>query len=221
MATEPSGIASFEELIKRGATVATFLEARSEVVRALDSAHREDLRLGRGWAKRFRDEITPVARFAAKHCADSDWIRLPLDCGPIDCSISHGERVRTIQITVAQAKERLILMSELNETGMTSGIIPLNDDQSLDSLREHHARATGYTAAERLDSVVSAAKLCLGKKARSVADTLLISVLSEATEELDLERWAEIQTRLEEAARDAPFSEVFVVVGCTLCWRIK
>lgn len=207
--------------LREGTTVREFLDDRAKVLEFVRSGTLlSDYRLGRGRAKRLRDEIEPAARFAAEQCAADDRIQFPLDNGASDCNVWHGGRHRTLQITVAQALERLFLMSELNESGSSRGIIGLGDDYQITAFRKHRERgAAMYATAEAQDSVVSAFALCIRKKSKkSGAHTLLVDAPVKI-ETLPLERWQEIVPRLAAAASASPFAEVFVVGD--FCLRVK
>src|SRR5687767_6061338 len=82
--------------------VATFLTNYARVNSFVHAAGlTPDRRMARGRLKRLRDEIQPAAHFVAKHAASDDLIQFPLDSGPFDCQIWHGNgRHRVIQITV-------------------------------------------------------------------------------------------------------------------------
>jgi hypothetical protein len=119
----------------------------------------EDYRLGRGRMKRLRDEVTPVALFLSEHAGSSDKIQFPLNNHVPDCNVWHRtpNLHRTIEVTVAQARERLNLMTELNETGWGRGFIGVTDDKSKSAFDERMAEPREAYSTDRVREIMTGA----------------------------------------------------------------
>ncbi len=130
MAGEADELHNFYAVLKRGTTVADFLDRYERVIQFI---HKENLtksyRLAQGAVKKLRDEVSPVARFVRMHAAPEDRIWFALSNSAPDCCVRHeGDGLREIEVTVAQARERLNVMTELNQTGTGRGYLGLSDD---------------------------------------------------------------------------------------------
>ena len=119
MAGRSDELDDFYATLKSGTTVASFLEKYEHIFKFIHAGGlTEDYRLARGRVKELSDEVTPVARFVRKHASLEDQIWFALDNTAPDCHVRHEDgRLREIEVTVAQAKERHFVMSELNRTG--------------------------------------------------------------------------------------------------------
>jgi hypothetical protein len=112
---------SFYGLIRSGLEVGDFLGRHAALfpeIRAYGLV--DDYRLGKGRMKRLRDEVTPVALFLPEHADNSDKVQFPLNNHVPDCNVWHRKPNlhRTIEVTVAQARERLNLMTEFEQDRM-------------------------------------------------------------------------------------------------------
>ncbi len=141
----------FYECLKTGLTVEAFLSRYKAIFEFVHSRGlTEDYRLARRRAKRLCDEITPVARFSAKWAGPQDLLRFNLDEKYPDCILTRpsGE-VWEIEVTVAQARERHALMTELNKTGFGRGFIGVTDDQPKERFKDAMAlESTAYSDVE-------------------------------------------------------------------------
>jgi hypothetical protein len=204
-------LARFYSAIRGEIAVASFLDQYARINQfVVESGLVEDRRLARGRLKRLRDEVQPVAHFVARHAAASDFVQFPLDTGPIDCTICHGvDRVRLVQITVAQAKERFNIMRLLNRIGQTWRFLGVADDEGKDAFEVAMKRGqVMYSTEEAHSIIVRAIGICLQRKQDSRgADTLLIDA---PLEYLPAERWQVTLPKLCEIAERSSFADVFV-----------
>ena len=173
----------------------------------------DDMRLAKGRVKRLRDEIAPAMHFLRCQTGDSDSVQFPLDDGPIDCTVfySAGSK-RQIQITGAQRRERLNLMTELNQNpkGIGRGYLGVTDDRP--TVEFQGAMAKGrimYSTTGAQSTLCHAVSLCLErKKDPKGADTLLIEAPLNV---LPVARVEEILPTLEGKAVLSAFQEIFLV----------
>jgi len=204
-------LARFYSAIRGEISVASFLDKYVRVNRfVVESGLVEDRRLGRGRLKRLRDEVQPVAHFVAHHAEPSDFVQFPLDTGPIDCTIRHGvDRVRLVQITVAQAKERFNIMRLLNRIGQSWRFLGVADNEGKDAFEAAMKRGQAmYSTGEAHAIIVRAIGICLQRKQDSRgADTLLIDA---PLEYLPAERWQVVLPQLSGLAKGSSFTDVFV-----------
>ena len=220
---EADGLHSFYAVLKRGTTVADFLD-RYECV--IEFIHKEGLtesyRLARGAVKKLRDEVTPIARFVRTHAAPKDRIWFALSASSPDCHVNHeGNGLREIEVTVAQARERLNVMTELNQTATGRGFLGLTDDAPTEDFVAKMAQPrVGYTDEEIGRSMIRAVEICAQKKSNYQGDTLLIEA---PLETFPADRWNDFQPLLAEKAKELAFSEVYVtgVSDREICLRIK
>jgi hypothetical protein len=173
--------------------------------------------------KRLRDEVTPAARFVRRCAAPEDRIQFPLDYGAADCNVCHQAPVRrrTIQITLIQGRERLNLMTELNETGCGRGFLGVTDDRPTSEFFDAIGKEREmYSTAEGQRTIVQAIELCAQNKAGIQGDTLLI----EAPTYLPMVRMLEIQLQLKQSVSRLSFSEIYLVgdhEDGDLCLQLK
>lgn len=78
--------------------------------------------------KKLSDEVVPVMAYL-RQIGFQGSLRFPFDNSTPDCWIrtSDGDE-RGIEVTVAKARERVLLAKELNETGSGRGYLGLPDD---------------------------------------------------------------------------------------------
>jgi hypothetical protein len=200
----------FYAVLKRGLTVEDFLGRYDDIVGFIHShGLTKDYRLGRRRVKKLCDEVTPVARFAKTHAQPKDQIRFALDNSHPDCVISHQDgRKRDVEVTIAQARERLNVMTELNETGTGRGFVGVTDDapgHEFKDAMELERRA--YSADEVLGCIEHAIELCARNKSKHQGDTLLIEA---PLETLPASRWAEFSQRFTEKVKALRFREVYL-----------
>ena len=203
---------NFYTALQTGMPIQGLLEQYTEVLQFVHAnGLTNDMRLARGRVKRLCDEVPRITRFVKHNCDPINVVQFPLDSGPIDCNITsaHGFTKR-IQITVAQARARMNVMTELNEKGAARGYIGVTDDRPTAEFTAVMSRERiAYSTAGAQKTLLNAIALCVGKKAKAQgADTLLIdaplNILPKA-------RVDEIVPDLVELAMASPFPEVFVV----------
>ena len=173
--------------------------------------------------KKLRDEVSPVARFVREHAAPEDRIWFALDDTAPDCCVRHeADRLREIEVTVAQARERLNVMTELNQTGTGRGFLGLSDDAPTeDFVRKMDQPRVAYSTEEIGRSIICAVAICARNKSKFQGDTLLIEA---PLETLPADRWGNFRAPLAEKVKDLAFSEVYVTGrsgDCGICLRIK
>jgi hypothetical protein len=215
----------FYKKLKSGLEVAAFLEGR----RALFGDIRArgligDYRLGKGRMKRLRDEVTPTAIFLAGHAKDQDIVHFPLNSNAPDCNVWHRtpHQHRMIALTVAQARERPNLMTELNETGWGRGFIGATDDKPKSAFDKTMAESPEAFSTEQVRrTLIDALALCARNKAHSLGDTLIVSTEMGL---LSRKSWAEIQPALTLPVARLKFQEVYLVGesdGEEICLKLK
>ena len=156
-------------------------------------------------------------------CSARNRIRFALDDTAPDCFVEHENgHVREIEVTVAQAKERHHVMTELNDTGKARGYIGLSDDAQHASFNEVMNRdPTSPTQEEIGGSIVRAAKICARRKGTFRGDTLLIEA---PLETMPADCWESFRDELGKQVKGMEFSEVYVTGrsgDCNICLRIK
>jgi hypothetical protein len=117
-----------------------------------------------------RDEVAPVESFLREHADAADRVRFPLNSSVPDCNVWHREPVlhRTIEVTVAQARERLNKMTELNNTGWGRGFIGITDDRPKSEFVEKMASPReAYSTDQVRDTTVTALGLRAANKAHT------------------------------------------------------
>lgn len=209
---------------ERGMSVQEFLQSHSAIFTFIEAANLiEDYRLAKSRLKRLRDELTPAARFFRLHAANHDQVQFPLDSSVPDCNWRPvtGGHIK-IEITVLQARERLNLMTELNETGEGRGFIGINDDQPTadftDAMKQERRMYSTDEAKEKLTKAVS---LCVNNKLHSRGDLLLIDSPLDWLQSI---RWMEIVPQLQELVRPLSYSGIYLVGeqhGGDLCLQIR
>lgn len=216
---------SFYEQLRSGLEIGEFFERHAALfpkIRARGLV--EDYRLGRGQMKRLRDEVTPVALFLSRHAGNSDRVQFPLNSSVPDCNVLHRTPSlhRTIEVTVAQARERLNLMTELNKTGWGRGFIGVTDDQPKSVFDEKMAdEREAYSTEQVRETMIDALALCARNKAHSQGHTLIVST---AMEHLPRERWVEMRPLLAASIAPLTFQEVYLVGrpdNADLCLKLK
>jgi hypothetical protein len=170
-----------------------------------------DMRLAKGRVKELRDEIAPGFAFAQTIHSDVDILQFPLNSGPIDLSISGpAGNIRRVQITIAQARERFNLMTELNEAGLSAGYLGHTDDEPTANFKEAMARGRiMHSTSGPQRTLIKAISLCLKRKSDPKgADTLLIEAPLNSLPE---GRIVEILPELSDLARLSAFEQVYVI----------
>ena len=173
--------------------------------------------------KKLRDEVSVIARFVREHAALEDRIRFALDDTAPDCCVRHGDgRLREIEVTVAQARERLNVMSELNQTGTGRGFFGLSDDAPTeDFVRRMDQPRVAYSTEEIGRSIICGVAICARKKSKSLGGVLLIEA---PLETLPTDRWGDFRAQLAQKVKELAFVEVYVTGrshGRDICLRIK
>ncbi len=224
MAGEKNELDDFYTALKSGTTVANFLERYDGIIRFIrKESLTKDYRLGRGRVKKLRDEVSPVTRFVRKHAAPEDLICFALDDTAPDCIVKHGDdRQREVEVTVAQARERLNVMTELNQTGTGRGYLGLSDDAPTeDFVRRMDQPRVAHSTEEIGRSIICAVAICARKKSKSRGNTLLIEA---PLETLPADRWGNFRAPLAEKVKDLALLEVYVTGRSgnrDICLRIK
>ncbi len=224
MPGKKSELDDFYAALKSGTTVANFLERYDGIFQFIHKKGlTKDYRLAKGRMKKLRDEVCPVARFVRMHATPEDRIRFALDDTAPDCFVKHGDdRLREIEVTVAQARERLNVMTELNQTGTGRGYLGLSDDApTKDFVRRMDQPRIAHSTEEIGRSIVCAVAICARKKSKSPGDTLLIEA---PLETLPADRWGNFRAPLAETVKDLAFPEVYVTGRSgdrDICLRIK
>jgi hypothetical protein len=215
----------FVDRVKRGICVEEFLSCYDELFSFVHSSGlTADYRAARGRLKCLRDEITPAVRFIRLHAAPGDQVQFSMSSEVPDCIISHREPRwdRTVEITVAQARERFHLMTELNETGTGRAFTGLVDDNSTSEfLSVMNGERQVYSTTEAQSVITRAILRCAERKAHSEAHTLLIEGPLRLLPHV---RWQEIVPQLRQLVQVLRFSEVYLVGDHdddSLCLRLK
>ena len=222
MAGEKDELDDFYAALKSGTTVASFLERYDRIFPFDKEALTKDYRLARGKVKKLRDEVCPVARFVKKHAALEDRIWFTLDNNAPDCRVKHGgDRLRGIEVTVAQGKERFTVMTELNQTGTGRGFIGLSDDAPKEDFdgKKDQPRAA-FSTEEIGQSIIRAVAICARKKSKFRGDTLLTEA---PLETLPADRWGNFRADLAQQVKELAFAEVYLTGRSDrdICLRIK
>ncbi len=223
-AGEKNELDEFYTVLKRGTTVASFLDRHERIIQFIhEEGLTKDYRLARGRPKKLCDEVSPVARFVREHAASEDRIWFALDDTAPDCCLKHGgDRLREIEVTVAQGRERFNVMTELNQTGTGRGVLGLSDDAPTEDFdRKMDQPRVAYSTEEIGRSIICAVAICARKKTRFRGDTLLIEA---PLETLPADQWGNFQAPLAEKAQELSFPEVYVTgrIGYRdICLRIK
>ena len=200
----------FYEILRMGLTVERFLHLRKEIFGFVHSHElTKDYRLGRGRVKRLCDEVTPVARFVRECAKPEDWVSFTMDSQYPDCVVCHQDgRKRELEVTMAQARERFHLMSDLNETGTSRGFIGLTDNTPTQHFKDAMgSERQAYSTDEVISCIQHAIQLRVRKKKKYKGNTLLIEadllILPSA-------RWDEFRTRFTKEAKVLNFCEVYL-----------
>lgn len=224
VAGEADELHNFYAVLKRGTTVTDFLDRYERVIPFIQKEGlTKSYRLAQGVVKKLRDEVSPVARFVRMHAAPEDRIWFALSNNTPDCCVRHeGGDLREIEVTVVHARERLNVMTELNETGIGRGHLGLSDDAPMDDfVRKMAQPRTAYTDKEIGDNMIRAVEICAHKKGKFQGSTLLIEA---PLETLPTDRWKNLRAPLAEKVRELAFSEVYVTGRSDkgdICLRIK
>lgn len=224
MVGEKDDLDDFCAALKSGTTVASFLEMYERIIGFVHAEDlTEDYRLGRGRVKKLRDEVSPVTRFIREHASLEDRIWFALDNTAPDCCVKHGDdRLREIEVTVAQGGERYNVMTELNQTGTGRGFLGLSDDEPTELFARKMAQPReAYTEEEIGRAMIYAVGICARKKSKSRGDTLLIEA---PLETLPADLWDNFRVQLSEKVKELAFPEVYVTGRSSdrdICLRIR
>ena len=135
---------------------------------------------------------------------------------------NERDGLREIEVTVAQAKERFNVMTELNRTGTGRGYLGLSDDAPKEDFdRRMTQPRVAYSGEEVGRSMIRAVEICARNKSKFRGDTLLIEA---PLETLPADRWGNFQASLTEKVKELAFSEVYVTGRSgdrDICLRIK
>jgi hypothetical protein len=208
--TSNDSLDGFYECLKAGLTVEAFLSRYEAVFEFVHSRGlTEDYRLGRRQVKKLRDEVTPVARFCAKCVEPQDTIRFNLDEKYPDCVLTRlNKEICEIEVTVAQARERHALMTELHKTGSGRGFIGVADDQPKERFDEMMAlESRAYSTEEAIQCIEYAIGLCSERKKFHSGDVILIETPFEI---LPAPRWLEFSAEFAERVEGVRFREVYL-----------
>lgn len=152
-----------------------------------------------------------------------DQIWFALDDSAPDCCVKHGgDRLREIEVTVAQARERLNVMTELNRTGTGRGYLGLLDDAATEDFVSGMAQPREMFSTEDVGrSIICAVAICARNKSKSRGDTLLIEA---PLDTLARDRWGDLRVPLAAKVKELAFPEVYVTGRSDnrdICLRLK
>lgn len=214
----------FYAVLKSGTTVATFLSQYDKIIQFVHARGlTENYRRGNGRVKKLRDEISSVARFVRTYAESEDQILFALGDTYPDCVVCRRDgSKRQIEVTVAQALERLYVMKELNEKGTGRGFLGLSDDAPHQEFRDQmgHERRM-YSTDEAVQGIINAIKICAENKRHYQGDVLLIEA---PLGTLPMDRWVQSKQLFSEKAKALQFCEVYVTGRSDdhdICLQIK
>lgn len=170
-------------------------------------------RLSRPPWKKLADEVVPVCRFLEWQGTTTGRVRFPLDSKVPDAwfqPVAHGSWTG-IEVTIAAARERYHLATEMIRDGIGRGFIGVPDDapqQRFDAAMSR--RRIMYSTPQALSACRAAVRRRLARKhdPKFGGYTLIIQAPLRG---LPRERWERIQDELRETAAPLAFGRVFVV----------
>jgi hypothetical protein len=172
-----------------------------------------DYRLSKRPWKKLADEITPISRFLRFRGVDSGRVRFPLDNHPPDGWLwqDEGNDRVGIEVTIAQARERLHLAKELVGKGLGRGFIGLPDDapQTVFDQAMSKKRAM-YSPDQALSATKRGIRRCLKRKDKPKFAGFILVIQAHLLS-LPREYWETIKDDLYEAAAALPFAAVHVI----------
>lgn len=162
--------------------------------------------------KKLADEVSPISRFLDYRKIESGRIRFPLSNEPPDCFlwIPPNKEPLTIEVTIAQGKERYFLKKELVQTGEGRGFVGVGDDQDNQQFKDAVDKERQmYESSQALIAIRDGILRCLShKKVQSPMDILIIEAPLNI---LPFEYWDMIKIELREAAANLSFREIHVI----------
>jgi hypothetical protein len=169
-----------------------------------------DYREARGRPKRLRDEVTPIVGLLKRKAGPDDKANFNLDSSDHDAQWVRSQSSIKIEATVAQARARLNLMRELNNTGEGRGFLPITDNEKTERfLAAMEKEPSCYSTKEYVTTLDRAIRLCLQNKQGTVADILIIDA-PVSSEYITFERLREIPV-LREPLALAQRAEIYVI----------
>lgn len=118
-----------------------------------------------------------------------------------------------IEVTIAQARERLHLMQELVENGVGRGFIGLPDNAAQAEYDRAIARPrTMYSSDQAINATKAGVLSCLQKKNKPKYEGMVLLVQAPLGS-ISEERWFPMIEELKEVAAQLPFAEVHLVGG--------
>lgn len=228
MADKMDTLDYFYAVLKEGTTVTSFLNLHKEIMKFIRVENLiEDYVLGRGRVKKLRDEVSPVVHFVRNNAAPVDWIRFALDDTFPDCRLRDQDgRERGVEVTIAQARERLNVMTESYRAETGRGVLGLSDDAPTRDFKEAMGQDRQMFSTDQVvDTINCAIGICARRKRNHQGDTLLIEVVPDMLI-FSNNRWDEFRTLFagNQKLKALEFSEVYLT-GCgdggDICLRIK
>ncbi len=173
----------------------------------------KEYRIGRGEWKKLRDEVLPVSCYFFYRKISTGKVRFLLSNEPPDCMYwGEGDKKneKSVEVTIAQGRERFFLGKRLNEEKMAGGFLGLGDEKNNDDFEKAIASdRVMYSTEQALDAIKSGVLRCLErKKNHNPMDVLLIAANLIV---LPFERWEKIIPELARASEGMPFMEVHVI----------
>ncbi|TAJ40922.1 MAG: hypothetical protein EPO55_07430 [Reyranella sp.] len=172
----------------------------------------DDYRLHRGTVKKLTDEIFPVSRLLRYRRIKNGLVSFPLDSHVPDAWLTRKGSKVGIEVTISQGVARNVLGNKLVKAkGAVGGYSGLQDDAKKKAIKAAaKSERAMYSTKEAQASVEKGILACLKKKnAKKYAGmTLLIEA---PLGSLPFKRWKPLVPRLKKAAKDMPFSQIYVV----------
>lgn len=173
----------------------------------------DDYRLSRGPWKKLADEVSPVSQFFRYLGIVAGSVRFPLDSIHPDCWLTKSPGVDPIgvEVTIAMARQRFHVATEMVQTGVGRGFLGKRDDAPKAEFDAAMARRrTMYSTEHALKAVRDGVLRCMAKKdqPKFAGYILLIEAPFRSIPE---SRWSAIEDELRQAASPLPFAEVHVV----------
>jgi hypothetical protein len=170
-------------------------------------------RLSRSPWKKLADEVGPICCFFEWQGITTGRVRFPLDDKVPDAWLqpATGGAWTGIEVTIAAARERYHLATEMIRDGIGRGFIGVPDDapqHRFDAAMSR--RRIMYSTAQALSACRAAIERCLTRKIDPKFGGYIL-VIQAPLWGLASERWELIKNELREAAAPLAFGEVYVV----------
>jgi hypothetical protein len=114
-------------------------------------------------------------------------------------------------VTIAQARERFHLATEMERKGIGRGFIGVPDDAAQEVFDRAMARSrVMYTTGQALSAIGGGIHRCLARKNKPKFVGMLL-LIQAPLRSLPRQRWAAIRPGLRAAAAPLPFREIYVI----------